>query len=140
MEEKDFKKYFIHMSWFIVGFVAAIVMCGFFRAYAESNPEISPVGISEKAPMTWQYLGSIAGCTAATVLISQFLKFPLDKIWKIPTRVMVYVIALTITIASGYFLNGKPTIGSLALDIVNSFVVATSAYGCYELTFAKSKN
>ena len=38
-------------------------------------------------PFTWEYLATIAGATAATLLIVQQLKLPLDKLWKIPTRI-----------------------------------------------------
>ena len=45
-------------------------------------------------PFTWESLATLAGATMATVLIVELLKLPLDKVWKISTRVLVYFIAL----------------------------------------------
>jgi len=87
-------------------------------------------------PFTWAYLASIAGATAATLLIVQFLKVPLDKVWKIPTRLFVYVIALLIMIIATVFTGGL-TIETALLAVVNAFIVALTAYGSYEVTFAK---
>ena len=87
-------------------------------------------------PFTWAYLASIAGATAATLLIVQFLKVPLDKVWKIPTRLFVYVIALLIMIVATVFTGGL-TIDTALLAVVNAFIVALTAYGSYEVTFAK---
>ena len=61
---------------------------------------ISSVAMAEgelpTEPFTWEYLATIAGATVATLLIVQLLKLPLDKVWKIPTRIVVYVISLII--------------------------------------------
>ena len=88
-------------------------------------------------PFTWQYLATILGATAATVVIVQVFKLPLDKIWKIPTRVVVYVIALIILETATYFTTGLD-ISSAALAVFNAFLVAVAAYGTYELTFRYS--
>lgn len=97
------------------------------------------MGVFEKASISWAYLRTTAGATAATILISQFLKFPLDKVWKIPTRLLVYAIALTISLVAGGFADGF-NVERVCLDIFNSFVIAAGAYGGYELTFAKEDN
>ena len=91
--------------------------------------------ISEMDGYTWAYLASIAGATAATLLIVQFLKLPLYKVWKIPTRVFAYGIALVLMLAAQYFTTGL-TWETTALAVVNAFVVALAAFGSYELTFA----
>ena len=57
-------------------------------------------------PFSWEYLATIAGATVATVLIVQLLKLPLDKVWKIPTRIVVYVIALVLLLISTNFTVG----------------------------------
>jgi len=88
-------------------------------------------------PFTWQYLATILGATAATVVIVQVFKLPLDKIWKVPTRVVVYVIALIILETATYFTTGLD-ISSAALAVFNAFLVAVAAYGTYELTFRYS--
>lgn len=87
-------------------------------------------------PYTWQYLASLAGATAATLLIVQFCKVPLDRVWKIPTRVFVYIVALAILLIATAFTTGL-TIENAPLAAVNAFLVALTAYGTYEVTFAK---
>ena len=47
-------------------------------------------------PFSWEQLATIAGATLATLLIVQLLKLPLDKVWKIPTRILAYFIALIV--------------------------------------------
>lgn len=87
-------------------------------------------------PFDWTQLATIAGATLATLLIVQLLKLPLDKVWKIPTRIVVYVIALIIMTAAAYF-NGELTGERFGLAAVNAVIVALAAMGTYELTFAK---
>lgn len=87
-------------------------------------------------PFDWAYLATIAGATAATLLIVQFTKLPLDRVWHIPTRVLVYIIALVIIIVATYFTAGLNA-ESVLLAVVNAFIVAIGAYGAYEITFAK---
>lgn len=87
-------------------------------------------------PFTWEYLATLAGATVATLLIVQFCKVPLDKVWKIPTRVFVYIVALAILLVATAFTTGL-TIDNAPLAAVNAFLVALTAYGSYEITFAK---
>ena len=90
-------------------------------------------------PFTWQYLASIAGAAAFTLLVVQFLKAPLDKIWKIPTRVFAYIIALLTMLVATAFTAGLD-IQTALLAVVNAFIAALTAYGAYEVTFAKLDN
>lgn len=85
---------------------------------------------------TWQYLGTMAGATAATLMIVQYTKVQLDKVWKIPTRLYVYVIALAILLVAALFTGGL-TAEAAVLAFMNAFMVSMSAYGAYELAFAK---
>lgn len=87
-------------------------------------------------PFTWEYLATILGATAATLLIVQLIKLPLDKVWKIPTRIIVYVIALIILELATYFTTGL-TVSTAILTALNSVIVALAAMGAYEMTFAK---
>ena len=87
-------------------------------------------------PFTWEQLATIAGATLATLLIVQLLKLPLDKVWKIPTRIVVYVIALIVMLLATYFTSGL-TVNTALLTAVNAVIVALSAMGAYELTFHK---
>lgn len=92
----------------------------------------------EQVPFTWAYLATIAGATAATLLIVQFLKLPLDKVFgHIPTRIVAYVIALVLMLVSTFFTTGLTAENAL-LAAVNAFVVALAAMGSYEVTFAKA--
>ena len=85
-------------------------------------------------PFTWQQLATIAGATAATLLIVQLLKLPIDKVWKIPTRIVVYVIALIIMIVAQAFTGGLNW-SNAGLAVINAVIVALSAMGAYEMTF-----
>ena len=85
-------------------------------------------------PFTWEQLATIAGATLATLLIVQLLKLPLDKVWKIPTRIVAYVIALIVMVLATHFTVGL-TWSNVALSALNAVIVALSAMGAYEMTF-----
>lgn len=87
-------------------------------------------------PFSWEQLATIAGATLATVLIVQLLKLPLDKVWKIPTRIVVYFIALIILLCATLFTTGL-TVQNGILTAVNAVIVALAAMGAYEVTFRK---
>ena len=87
-------------------------------------------------PFTWAYLATIAGATVATVLIVQLLKLPMDKVWKIPTRIIVFLIAAIVLLLATYFTQGLTWENAL-LTILNAVIVALAAMGAYELSFAK---
>ena len=87
-------------------------------------------------PFTWEQLVTIAGATLAVLLIVQLFKFPLDKIWKIPTRIVVYFISLIVIELATYFTSGLNA-SSAILNIFNAFIIALAAMGAYELTFRK---
>ena len=125
--------------------LALVIILAIGAAFAEGISE-SPVAdpvvadtvtVAEEKAYTWEYLATIAGATAATLLIVQFLKLPIDKVWKIPTRIIAYVIALIIVILAQYFTTGLDAQRAL-LCVINAFVVALAAFGAYDLTFAKS--
>ena len=87
-------------------------------------------------PFSWEQLATIAGATLATLLIVELLKLPFDKVWTIPTRIIVYVIALIVLILATYFTQGL-TPNTALLTAINAIIVALSAMGAYELTFHK---
>lgn len=89
----------------------------------------------ETTVYTWETLATVAGATAATLLIVQYAKVPLDKVWKIPTRVFVWLVAFLILLGAQGFITGL-TWSAVPLIVVNSFVVALAAMGTYEATFA----
>lgn len=87
-------------------------------------------------PFTWAQLATIAGATAAVLLIVQLLKLPLDKVWKIPTRIVVYIISLILLLLATLFTDGL-TVQTGLLTAVNAVIVALAAMGAYEMTFRK---
>lgn len=87
-------------------------------------------------PFTWEQLATIAGAALATMLIVQLLKLPLDKVWKIPTRIIVFLIAAVVMLLATYFTQGL-TWNTAILTLMNAVVAALTAMGGYELTFAK---
>lgn len=133
----------IAVALFLVMLFAAAV-APLVSANAESGVVVADVPAATAstddsgAPFTWAYLLTIGGATAATLLIVQFLKVPLDKVWKLPTRVFTYVVALAIMIGAAAFTGGLST-ATIPLLALNAFIVATSAYGAYEITFARRK-
>lgn len=87
-------------------------------------------------PFTWAQLATIAGATAAVLLIVQLLKLPLDKVWKIPTRIVVYIISLILLLLANLFTDGITLQGGI-LTAINAVIVALAAMGAYEVTFRK---
>ena len=87
-------------------------------------------------PFTWVQLVTISGATLAVLLIVQVLKLPIDKIWKIPTRIVVYVFSLIVLLLATYFTTGL-TVSDGILAAFNALIVTLAAMGAYELTFRK---
>ena len=88
---------------------------------------------------TWTSLATIAGTVAATLLIVQYIKAPLDMVWKIPTRLLVIAISFVILLLAQLFTAGL-TWPDIPLILLNSFVAALATMGAYEQTFAKKDN
>ncbi len=84
--------------------------------------------------MSWDFLGTMAGAVAATTLIVQFLKIPLDKVWKIHTRYVVYFIAFLLLFFVELF-TGRITFERTVLLMLNAIIVTMAAMGTYEVTF-----
>ena len=87
-------------------------------------------------PFSWEQLATIAGAALATMLIVQLLKLPLDKVWKIPTRIIVFFIAAAVMLLATYFTQGLSWNTAL-LTLLNAVIAALTAMGGYELTFKK---
>ena len=108
-------------------------------ALAEALVEVATEVVASEIPtnpVTWEQLATIGGAALATMLIVQLLKLPLDKVWKIPTRIIVFVIAFVVLILATYFTDGLSWSTAL-LTIINAVIVALTAMGGYELTFKK---
>ena len=108
-------------------------------AGAEALVEVATEVVASEIPtqpVTWDQLATIGGASLATLLIVQLLKLPLDKVWKIPTRIVVFFIAFVVLILATYFTQGLSWNDAL-LTVINAVIVALTAMGAYELTFAK---
>ncbi|MEG1932673.1 MAG: hypothetical protein RSC06_15990 [Clostridia bacterium] len=80
----------------------------------------------------WETLATFTGAVGLTVVIVQLLKLPIDKVWKIPTRYLVYVICFAIMLAAQYFTAKVITVEILAATAINAFVGALTAMSFYE--------
>ena len=119
------------MKKFCIWLVLALLIC--FAA----TPAMAEAIETAAEPFTWAYLSTIAGAAAFTLLVVQFIKAPLDKVWKLPTRFVAYVIALAVLLVATAFTSGL-NVETVLLRLCNALLAALSAYGMYELTFAKA--
>lgn len=102
---------------------------------AEAVEQIAAQGLPTE-PFTWTALGTLAGCTAFALIFVQLIKAPLDKVWKIPTRLLVYVVCLIVMLLSTAFGDGL-TWNSALLAAVNAIIPTLAAMGAYEMTFGR---
>ena len=123
----------------IIVFLLLALMMLPAMAGAEALVEVATEVVASEIPtqpVTWEQLATIGGAALATLLIVQLLKLPLDKVWKIPTRIVVFFIAFVVLILATYFTQGLSWNDAL-LTVINAVIVALTAMGAYELTFAK---
>ncbi len=118
--------------WKIMMMVGVLLIAFAFPALAEGAAQTTQA-------YEWAGLGTVAGATAAVLMIVQYIKAPLDRVWKIPTRLLVYAVALVLMLLAQGFSGGGLTVESALLAAINAVIVALSAYGAYEVTFAKGK-
>lgn len=123
------KKFLFALIVFACAAILAVPVLGAAEGMAE---EVS----APTEPVTWEYLVTIAGASLMTLLIVQFIKAPLDKLWKVPTAFVAYIIALAILVAA-HTMTGGMSINTFLLCVLNAFIAATSAMGMYEKTFRK---
>lgn len=86
--------------------------------------------------LTWSLLGTFAGSVTFVTLVVQFFKLPLDKVWKIPTRVLVYILSCLVLILA-QAVTKTLTLETGVLSLLNGFVVAFASFGAYEVAFKK---
>ena len=134
------KKCFLSLLLFCL---ALITLLPAYAAFAEGTAPAafsvaSAIADLPTDPFTWETLATLAGATLATLLIVQLLKLPLDRIWKLPTRLVTYVIALLLLLLATAFTSGL-TLPSALLTAVNAVIVALAAMGAYEVTFRKTE-
>ena len=123
----------------VIRFILFVLFMLPAMACAEALVEVATEVVASEIPtnpVTWEQLATIGGAALATMLIVQLLKLPLDKVWKIPTRIIVFLIAFVVLILATYFTDGLSWNTAL-LTIINAVIVALTAMGGYELTFKK---
>lgn len=123
------KKFLFALIALVCSAILAVPVLGAAEGIAE---EVSAL----TEPVTWEYLVTIAGASLMTLLIVQFIKAPLDKLWKVPTAFVAYIIALAILVAA-HTMTGGMSVNTFLLCVLNAFIAATSAMGMYEKTFRK---
>lgn len=84
--------------------------------------------------LNWTTLGTLAGATAAVLLITQYIKPLLPK--KIDTRLIALVLAVIILEIATAVSGGAAQ--DYILAIFNAVLVASSAMGAYQVTYASS--
>lgn len=75
---------------------------------------------------TWEMLATLAGCSLATGLLTQFLKNSI----KIPTQWLSYIIAVALLFAATLFTGGL-TLSTGGIIPLNAVIVALSSNGAY---------
>ena len=82
---------------------------------------------------TLAFLGTFAGAVAFTLLIVQYFKPLLPKL---NTQLFAFLVALVIMV--GVTAAKVGSISDYGLAVINAVLVASSAMGAYQVTFAKS--
>lgn len=90
---------------------------------------------------SWATIGTFAGAVAMTVFITQALKMPADKAFggHVPTRLIVYIIALALLLMSQAFLNGGLTFETICLTVINAFLVMLAAMSTYTMLIEQTE-
>lgn len=110
-----------------------LLLCSILPAAALAE-DASP--LNGTAFFDWATLGTFAGAVAAVVFITQLLKLPLDKVWRIPTQMVVYALSLAVLIIS-QLAQGGFAWDQLALCVLNAAVVALMAMKSYEIAIGR---
>lgn len=78
---------------------------------------------------TWETLATLAGCAAATGIVTQLLK---DALKKIPTQLLSYLIALLILAAATAATGSASDWTGWAILPLNAVIVSLSANGAFD--------
>lgn len=77
---------------------------------------------------TWETLATLAGCAAATSIVTQLVK---DALKKIPTQLVSYIIALLILTAATAATGSASDWTGWAIVPLNAVIVSLSANGAF---------
>lgn len=88
---------------------------------------------------SWEMIGTFSGAVALVVFIVQLLKLPIDRVWHIPTQIVVYIVSLIVLLLAQAFV---PALGGLTwqsgtLCIFNAILVALTAMSAYSVAIEK---
>jgi hypothetical protein len=84
---------------------------------------------------TWETLGTTAGCSAAVLLVTQYVKEYLPD-W-FPTRLLVLCLSTLFLAGAWVCGEGARRAADVPLLAINAFVVALAAMGAYETALRK---
>lgn len=87
-------------------------------------------------PFTWEYLATVTGAAAIVMIIVQLTKGLLDKVWKIPTTLYAYVLAVVTMLVATAFTTGL-TVSAGLLTLFNGWIVAATAAKSYDVMAGK---
>jgi hypothetical protein len=82
-------------------------------------------------------LGSFSGVVFTVTVVSQFLKGLVDKVVKLPTRLLVLSTSWGVLLGYRYVMSGTIGADGVFLDVLNGFLVSLTAMGAH--TLAKDK-
>ena len=102
-----------------------------------SAAPVQAVGADGASFFTWESIGTFTGAVALVVFVVQLLKLPLDRVWKIPTQYVVYVISLAVLLLSRAFAPDGLDAQSVLLCVLNAAVVALSAMSAYDVAIGR---
>lgn len=96
-------------------------------------------GVDGASFFTWDSIGTFTGAVALVVFLVQVLKLPMDKVWRIPTQYVVYIISLIVLLLAQAFVPslGGLTVQSGILCVFNAALVALAAMSTYDITIGK---
>ena len=80
---------------------------------------------------SWELLGTLTGATACVLIITQYIKPLLPKL---NTRLIALILATIILVAVTAVTRGE--IADYGLALLNAILVASTAMGAYQVTFA----
>lgn len=107
---------------------------------AVAEPTESVVEGDAAAPpvesLSWEYLATVTGAAAIVMVIVQLTKGLLDKVWKIPTTLYAYVLAVATMLVATAFTTGL-TVSAGLLTLFNGWIVAATAAKSYDVMAGK---
>lgn len=79
------------------------------------------------------YLGSLTGCVAVVILLTQFFKEIIDKYVKIPTKYVTFLFSL-ITMLAYQIGTNTFSFKNIYILLLNAIIITLTACGGYEYT------